>query len=110
MYKVRRNKTFKRNVEVAYPGQDGREYTDTLTAEFRIFPAEKIAEWQNLRHAEFVQKVLVSIEMVDEHGKQLSLEEAMSYMLKEDPFAISALSAEYNHCINTNNFRRLRSG
>jgi len=95
MFKVQKNNTVKRRIEVLFPADgDGYESAGEFTAELKILSEERMEALADAPFVELVEEALVSVSDVgDADGNPLPQEQAMEAVLNS-PQAVSAIAKQ----------------
>ena len=95
MFKVQKNNTVKRRVEVIFPADgDGYESAGEFTAELRLLSEDRMEELADAPFVELVEEALVGVADVgDADGNPLPADQAMEAVMNP-PQAVSAIAKQ----------------
>ncbi len=111
MFKLSSNATFKRQITVVTPTDDG-ETKGTFTAKFKRLPQSRIDQilssyTDDESDASLLDEILVSVEgIADEDGNPMLSDDTTLSKVKDDSCARVALVAEYFKAITKKNQRK----
>lgn len=111
MFKLKKDSTFKHNVEVSFPSENGTGFTKgSFIATFKALDEDKIAALDDASDGRLLTAVLMGVEGVaDEDGNALPSNEDTVQAVINNPFASAALVREYVFVTKGKNLKRKNS-